>query len=120
MTDGMLALVPSLTAALLVLSAVASLPVLLAGAPEPMLGRSVASATALVLVLAKSSGGVWYANGIPVPQPDLARRLRQQGPSLRIRFLASPGLTTAEVSEAMAWLRRQSSTSVQLELATQG
>jgi hypothetical protein len=55
-----------------------------------------------------------------VPQPDLARRLRQQGPSLRIRFLASPGLTTAEVSEAMAWLRRQSSTSVQLELATQG
>jgi hypothetical protein len=120
MTAGTLALVPSFAAVLSVLTAVACLPVLLAGAPEPTLRRPVASATALVLVLAKSSSGVWYANGTAVPQPDLARRLRQQGPRFRIRFLASPGLTTAQVSDAMAWLRRQSRTSVQLELATQG
>jgi hypothetical protein len=120
MTDGTHALVPSLAAALLVLTAVAALPGLLAGAPEPTLRRPLASATALVLVLAKSSSGVWYANGTAVPQSELARRLRQQGPTFRIRFLASPGLTTAQVSEALVWLRRQSRTSVQLELANQG
>jgi hypothetical protein len=120
MIHGTLALVPSLSAALLVLTAVAGLPVLLAGAPEPTLRRPVVSATALVLVLAKSRSGVWYANGTVVPQLALARRLRQQGSAFRIRFLPSPGLTTAQVSEAMAWLRRQSGTSVQLEMANQG
>jgi hypothetical protein len=120
MTDGTLALVPSLASALVLLTAVAALPVLLAGAPEPTLRLPVAPATALVLVLAKSNSGVWYANGTPVPQLQLARRLRQQGPTLRIRFLASSGLTTAQVSEAMAWLRRHSRTAVQLELAQQG
>lgn len=115
-----LALTPALGAFLVLITAVAGLPVLLAGSPEPV-PRSRASAPgAVALVLARTASGTWYANGVPVQQVVLARQLRARGAALRIRFLPSPGLSTAQVSEQLEWLRRQSRTAVQLELAGQG
>ncbi|NDG74088.1 MAG: hypothetical protein EBX49_01865 [Synechococcaceae bacterium WB8_1B_136] len=120
MSPMLAALTPALGSILVVITGVAALPVLLAGSPEPLPRRAVAAPAAMALVLARTASGTWYANGLPMRQELLARQLRARGASLRIRFLPSPGLSAAEVSQQLEWLRRQSRGAVQLELASQG
>jgi hypothetical protein len=120
MSSLLAALTPALGSILVLITGVAALPVLLAGQPEPLPRSGTSAPGAMALVLARTASGTWYANGVPMQQSVLARQLRARGAALRIRFLPSPGLTTAQVSQQLEWLRRQSRTTVQLELAGQG
>jgi hypothetical protein len=106
---------------LLVLTAVAGLPALLAR-PEPRARPSAAASdqdqTALLVV--RSRSGNWFLQGRPISADSLAGTLtaaRSQGP---VRFLPSDALATGQVSASLAWLRRHSREPVRLELPPRG
>jgi len=128
---GMLALVmPATATTLVVLTATASLPAFLVPRPEAKAPAKQPLGRAETLLIVRSALGTWYVNGSPVGEAALGDRLRRQrlrlaqagpqGPSVRMRYLPSPGLGSGEVSRSLAWLQRQSGSPVQLQLAGGG
>lgn len=103
---------------LLVCTAVASLPALLASGVEP---RRPAAADPLVsqpLLVLRTARGRWFVDGQPVAGDALARLLSAEANRGRpVQLLASNGLRMADVSAALAWLRRHGSGPVRLEPA---
>lgn len=133
MTAPLAAVAPASATVLLLLTAVAGLPALLAAAPEPRQRASGSAAGAETLgaetlLIVHTATDRWYVNGQPVSPQALAERLARQRqrraqaapPALRLRYLPSPALASGEISRRLAWLQSQSGTAVQLELAGRG
>ncbi len=101
---------------LLVLTATAGLPALLAQ-PEPRARLEVAPVVSRPLLVVRSATGGWYLAGRSFTAAELARRLPlESGDGALVRFLPSSALASAEVSRSLAWLRRHTAAAVMLEL----
>ena len=59
----------------------------------------------------------WFINGIPLDTTAMAQVLRHQTLANDIRFLPSAALSLGQVTSSLAWLRRQSTHPVALELS---
>jgi hypothetical protein len=108
---------PSLVAlTLLVLGAVAAVPLIVAEpvvrqrAPQPR------SPQAERLRIVEGPGDRWYVNGVPIGRETLRDRLRRQSVPPELRFLPSAALPAGRVAESLRWLRRHSRGPVGLEL----
>jgi len=111
-------LAPLASSVLLVCTAVAALPALLASGVEPRLPPRVDPLAIQPLLVVRSAQGRWYLEGQPIAGSALAQLLAAADNRQRpVRLLASNSISIADVSAALAWLRRQSRGSVQLEPA---
>jgi hypothetical protein len=109
---------PLAAAVLLVCTTVVSLPVLLAAGVEARRPPAEAAHFRAPLLVARSARGRWFLDGQPIAAAALARLLASPAGSARsVRLLAGDGMTIAEVSHGLAWLRRHAGASVQLEPA---
>jgi biopolymer transport protein ExbD len=115
---------PLTASVLLVCTAVASLPALLASNPDPRertgsaSGTLGASGSVEPMLVMRSARGTWYLNGQPIAAESLAQVLarpgRLAGP---VRLLASNHLSVAELSESLSWLHTQGRQQVALDVA---
>lgn len=109
------ALAPTLTALLVLLVLIASLPWLVLAQRPVAVASLERGMTQVPVVLVRTAAGGWLADGQPVDVLTLERRLAARGSSLLIRFLPSSQLSVAEVSSSLAWLRSRSAGPVELE-----
>jgi len=116
MTSPLLALAPSLTTLVALLSVVSLLPGVQGPGSQPR-PRPAPPPREQQVVLVRTLRGQWLADGVAVERLTLQRRLRARGASLQVRFLPSARLSAGEVSASLAWLRRHSAGPIQLELA---
>jgi biopolymer transport protein ExbD len=111
-------LTPLAASVLLVCTAVAALPALLASGVEPRVPSRFDPLVSQPLLVVHSAQGRWYLDGQPIAAAALARLLAAADNRDRpVRLLASNSLSIADVSGALAWLRRQGGGSVELEPA---
>jgi hypothetical protein len=101
---------------LLTLTAVAVLPVALSQ-PEPRSRSTGAERTLPPWYLVRSATGLWFRNGEPISEANLAVQLKTDASHGSIRFLPSDALSIERVSTSLAWLRDRSRQPVRLELA---
>lgn len=121
---------PAAALTLLLTTAVAALPALLASgqAPRtpatsrerlPAAGAPGATEATPPLLLARSGRGVWFLRGQPIAAAALARLLADGTTTGRsageVVLLAGADLSLAEVSASLQWLRRHSRRPVRLE-----
>jgi len=118
--------IPLVGCTLLICTAVASLPALLASAQPPRPAPQPSDLTpalalptpgAAELVVVRSASGHWYLNQQPIAAPALARLLAEESGQKPVRLLASDRLSIAELVQAQAWLRPQGPRPVVLEPA---
>lgn len=117
---------PAVALTLLLTTAVAALPALLASGQAPRTptaaGAPGATEATPPLLLARSGRGVWFLRGQPIAAAALARLLAD-GPAAgqpgggEVVLLAGADLRLAEVSASLQWLRRHSRRPVRLEPA---
>jgi hypothetical protein len=123
MTAWQAALVPFSALTLLLTTAVALLPVLLADRPVPRLPPSTSSSSrenaTTPLVVIRTAQARWLVNGIPVSTRELERQLRSGGQRLAIQFLPSPALPVGEVRRWWLWLGQRSGGPVALALGSE-
>ena len=100
---------------LLTLTGVALLPVALSQ-QEPRARSGAPEGTQPPWFLVRSGTGLWFRNGEPISEANLALQLGTDGRHGGVRFLPSDALSLQSVSASLAWLRQNSRQPVRLEL----
>jgi hypothetical protein len=100
---------------LVTLTAVALLPGALSQL-EPRSRSSGPEGTQPPWFLVRSATGLWFRNGEPISEANLAVQLKTDARHGSVRFLPSDALSSEMVSTSLAWLRGKSPQPVRLEL----
>jgi hypothetical protein len=100
---------------LVTLTAVALLPIALSQS-EPRSRSTGPEGTQPPWFLVRSGTGLWFLNGEPISEANLAVQLKTEASHGGVRFLPSDALSSERVSTSLAWLRTRSRQPVRLEL----
>ena len=100
---------------LLLCGGVASLPQLVRE-QEPRSRPQPLTAPLEELWIVQAPSDRWFLAGRPISRSELSRRLQRAGAQARVQFLPSAALPLGDVSDSLAWLRRQGPATVQLAL----